>query len=321
MRQPQGKCTGPGAGGGGPAAKGGHLAAKTPVFRSIGTHQGRIWHPGGTPGSRKIRVLMFFYACCTPQALPALQSSTFPGSLPARSIPRHLVHPQAPVTPRPSGPSPPAPCSLLPAPCQPAASQGPWDRQFSPSACFTLPMDETNIDALGSHKANALDPGLAAVVRSQKVVIWQPKTSIEIRWHPITVVCGTQVAPPESRKFRDFDVFYACWTSHLQALPALQSSSSPSSLPARSIPRHLGLPIQPWSTFYAPNGGNESRLIRQHLREMHRAQGWRGPSGRKRMSIDIQNTKIQARWHFITVGYGTLVAPPESRRFRDPCGI
>eukprot|EP00661_Eupelagonemidae_sp_cell13_P017835 gene17835-biopygen8362 len=45
-------------------------------------------------------------------------------------------------------------------------------------------------------------PGLAGVVWIQRVVIWLPKTGIQVRWHPIRVGYGTLVAPPESRGFR-----------------------------------------------------------------------------------------------------------------------
>eukprot|EP00661_Eupelagonemidae_sp_cell13_P007292 gene7292-biopygen4543 len=50
---------------------------------------------------------------------------------------------------------------------------------------------------------------------------------------------------------------------------------------------------------------------------MHWPRGWPVSSGRERWPFGGQKTGIHARWHPIRVGYGTLVAPPESREFRD----
>eukprot|EP00661_Eupelagonemidae_sp_cell13_P008337 gene8337-biopygen15159 len=53
-------------------------------------------------------------------------------------------------------------------------------------------------------------------------------------------------------------------------------------------------------------------------RHTHRAQRWPGPSGRRRMPfVGQKKNGIGVRWYPSGVGYGSLAAPPGSRKFRD----
>eukprot|EP00661_Eupelagonemidae_sp_cell13_P025851 gene25851-biopygen16532 len=158
--------------------------------------------------------------------------------------------------PRPAGPSPP----------RAAASPGPRDHRFSPSARFMLRMAGTNTCVYSGSKANAPGPrtgrGRSDAGGGHLVV---KKTGFGARWHPIGVGYAPLAAPPGSRDFKEFD---GSWR--------LLDPSGPQLPPAPQLPQAPGIANSARARVLGSEWRTRIPAYTAAPRQMHRAPGLAG---------------------------------------------